>query len=233
MKRFVECDDEIEYVEQTASVLHELYDACSVEHMYGPDALEASLREDSSGADVLLTEIELRGKNSIELIKKWLKPSSPLQIIYLTKYIHYCTDVYDTKHSSFLVKPVTPEKLRHAINIAFSALEKDRIAGITVKTNGGTRIIYIPSLLYVESHGRRLCLISDQEQIETYEKMTDFCTDLDCRFLLCHKSYLINMDHVRQYCGNSFLMDNGEHIPISQTRRKYAKLTFAHYMKSE
>ena len=121
MKRFVVCDDDIAFVEHMASMLHECYSVCTVEHMYGPEALEASLREDSSGADIMLVDIELRNKNSIELIKRYLKPSSPLQIIYVTGHQEYCSEVYDTKHCSFLVKPVTPEKLRHAVDIAFKA----------------------------------------------------------------------------------------------------------------
>jgi DNA-binding LytR/AlgR family response regulator len=230
MKRFVVCDDDIAFVEQLASMLHACYSACTVEHMYGPEALEASLREDSSGADVLLVDIELRGKSSIDLIKKYLKPSSPLQIIYVTGYMHYCTAVYDTKHCSFLVKPITLETLRHAVELALAALERDRETGVSVKTNGGVRIVYIPSLLYAESHGRCLSLVSDEERVEIYEKMDDFRDGLDRRFVSCHKSYLVNMDRVRQFCGNVFIMDNGQTIPISQTRRKEVREIFARYM---
>ena len=211
-------------------MLHGLYPGCFVEHMYGPEALEASLREDSSGADVLLVDIELRGKNSIELIKKFLKPSAPLQVVYITGYVHYCTDVYDTKHCSFLVKPVTPERLRHAVEKAYHSLNRDREAGVSVKTNGGIRIIYIPSLLYAESHGRCLRVVSTQEQVDTYEKLGDFAQNLDRRFLVCHKSFLVNMDHVKQYCGDRFLMDDGAVIPISQTKRKTVRETFTRYV---
>lgn len=230
IRRFIVCDDDVNFVEEMASELHELYPSCFVEHMYGPEALEASLREDSSGADVLLVDIELRSKNSIDLIKRYLKPSSPLQVVYVTGYMHYCTDVYDTKHCSFLVKPVTRERLHHAVEKAYCSLSRDQEAGISVKTRGGIRIIYIPSLLYAESHGRCLQVVSTQERVETYEKLGNFAQDLDRRFVVCHKSFLVNMDHVRQYCGTHFIMDNGTEIPISQTKRKTVREQFTRYM---
>lgn len=230
LKRFMVCDDDVAFVEKTAQMLHELYEACSVEHMYGPEALEASLREDSSAADVLLVDIELRSKNSIELIRRYLKPSSPMQVIYVTGYIHYCSEVYDTKHSSFLVKPLKPESLQHAVELAYRSLERDQKSGISIKTNGGIRIIYAPSLLYVESHGRCLSLVTDGERIETYEKLKDFQKGLDKRFVICHKSFLVNLDHVRQFCGNSFLMEDGTIIPISEAKRKSVREYFIRYI---
>lgn len=59
MKRFIVCDDDPAFVMDMAQRLHELYPGCFVEHMYGPDALEVSLRQDISGADVLLVDVEL------------------------------------------------------------------------------------------------------------------------------------------------------------------------------
>lgn len=229
MKRFIVCDDDPAFVMDMAQRLHELYPGCFVEHMYGPDALEVSLRQDISGADVLLVDIELNGKSSIDLIKKYLRPSSPAQVIYVTGYMHYCTEVYDTRHCGFLVKPIDNGRLKHAVELACQAYEREAKSGVPVKSGGGLRIISAPSLLYVESHGRCLRLVTDEEQMETYEKMKNFAELVDRRFLICHKSFLVNMDRVKQYRGDSFVMDNGQVIPISQTKRREVREIFARY----
>lgn len=229
MKRFIVCDDDVAFVEQMAQTLHALY-PCRVEHMYGPGALEASLREDCSGSDVLLTDIELHGRNSIDIIRRYLKPSSPLQVIYVTGYTHYCTDVYDTKHSSFLVKPVTQQALAHAVEIAYRSLARDRENGITVRAAGGVRIISSASLLYTEVRGRSLFLVTDTERITANGRLKEFMDGLDRRFLQCHKSYVINMDRVREFSGTSFLMANGTDIPVSQTHRHEAREIFLRYV---
>lgn len=213
-----------------AAALHHNFDPCSVEYMYGPSALEASLRSDSGGADVLLTEIELRGYNAISIIAQYLKESSPLQIIYMTPKIEYCTEVYETRHCGFLLKPIRLERLVRDVQRALRLLEEKKAKGIVVQQGSSLHILSPQSLLYAESHGRVLKIVTDSEIIETYDKMDHFSFQLDKRFLQCHKSYLVNMERVKRYCGDSFLMGNETTIPISQSRRKTVRQQFLDYM---
>lgn len=230
MIRFMICDTDADFLGKLATALHHNFDPCSVEYMYGPSALEVSLRSDSGGADVLLTEIELRGYNSITIIAQYLKESSPLQIIYMTPKIEYCTEVYETRHCGFLLKPIRLERLVRDVQRALRLLEAKKAKGIVVQRGSSVHILSPQSLLYVESHGRVLKIVTDSEIIETYDKMDHFSFQLDKRFLQCHKSYLVNMERVKRYCGDSFLMSNGTMIPISQSRRKIVRQQFLDYM---
>ena len=230
MIRFMICDTDTDFLGKLAIALHHNFDPCSVEYMYGPSALEVSLRSDSGGADVLLTEIELRGYNAISIIAQYLKESSPLQIIYMTPKIEYCTEVYETRHCGFLLKPIRLERLVRDVQRALRLLEKKKAKGIVVQRGSSLHILSPQSLLYVESHGRVLKIVTDSEIIETYDKMDHFSFQLDKRFLQCHKSYLVNMERVKRYCGDSFLMGNETTIPISQSRRKIVRQQFLDYM---
>ena len=230
MLRFMVCDTDTVYANKLGSILHEIYSPCSVEYMYGPDALEVSLRSDSGGADILITEIELRDKNSISIIAKYLKGTSPLQVIFMTNRMDYCTEVYDTQHCGFLVKPVCIQFLTNSIQRAMVLLNERKDAGIVVQKGGSIHIVDIRKLCYIEGSGRIARLVMPEEVLETYEKLSSFEYRLDRRFLHCHKSYVVNMDYVRRFTGDSFLMDNGISIPISQSKRKEVKQTFLEYM---
>lgn len=230
MIRFMICDTDVDFLGKLAAALHYNFDPCSVEYMYGPSALEVSLRSDSGGADVLLTEIELRGYNAISIIAQYLKESSPLQVIYMTPKIEYCTEVYETRHCGFLLKPIRLERLVRDVQRALRLLEEKKAKGIVVQRGSSLHILSPQSLLYVESHGRVLKIVTDSEIIETYDKMDHFSFQLDKRFLQCHKSYLVNMERVKRYCGDSFLMGNETTIPISQSRRKIVRQQFLDYM---
>ena len=179
---------------------------------------------------MLLTEIELRGYNAISIIAQYLKESSPLQIIYMTPKIEYCTEVYETRHCGFLLKPIRLERLVRDVQRALRLLEEKKAKGIVVQRGSSLHILSPQSLLYVESHGRVLKIVTDSEIIETYDKMDHFSFQLDKRFLQCHKSYLVNMERVKRYCGDSFLMGNETAIPISQSRRKIVRQQFLDYM---
>lgn len=132
MTRFIICDTDTAFLDRLAAALHSSFDPCRVEYLYGPDALEVSLRSGGRGADVLLTEIELRGRSAISIIQKYMKPSVPLQVIYMTSKVEYCTEVYETRHCGFLLKPVKLELLLRDVNRACRQLEAQKNSGIVI-----------------------------------------------------------------------------------------------------
>lgn len=230
MTRFLVCDTDLDFAGRVAAAVHRMYDPCSVQYMYGPDALEAALCTNSGSGDILLTEVELRGRTSIDIISRHLKASSPLQVIYITKQIEYCSQVYETRHSGFLLKPVSVDLFQKAVDRALEGLKRDKAAGVAIQRGGAIHVVSAVSLLYVESRGRIVRLYTDEEQLESYDKLDHLTSQLDGRFLQCHKSYLVNLDRVRQFRGDSFIMENDAVIPISQSRRKEVRQRFLAYL---
>lgn len=230
MTRFLVCDTDTDYAGRVAAALHRLYEPCSVQYMYGPDALEVALRANSGAGDILLTEVELRGRNSIDIIGRHLKASSPLQVIYITAQIEYCSQVYETRHSGFLLKPVNLDLFQKAVARAMESLRQAKATGIAVQRGGTIHVVSSVCLLYMESRGRVVRLCTDEEILESYDKLDTLTGQMDERFLQCHKSYVVNMDRVRQFQGDRFLMENGVEIPISQSRRKDVRQRFLAYL---
>lgn len=230
MTRFLVCDTDLDFAGRVAAAVHRMYDPCSVQYMYGPDALEAALCTNSGSGDILLTEVELRGRTSIDIISRHLKASSPLQVIYITKQIEYCSQVYETRHSGFLLKPVSVDLFQKAVDRALEGLKRAKAAGVAIQRGGAIHVVSAVSLLYVESRGRIVRLYTDEEQLESYDKLDHLTSQLDGRFLQCHKSYLVNLDRVRQFRGDSFIMENDAVIPISQSRRKEVRQRFLAYL---
>ena len=230
MTRFLVCDTDTDYAGRVAAALHRLYEPCSVQYMYGPDALEVALRANSGAGDILLTEVELRGRNSIDIIGRHLKASSPLQVIYVTAQIEYCSQVYETRHSGFLLKPVNLDLFQKAVVRAMESLRQAKATGIAVQRGGTIHVVSSVCLLYMESRGRVVRLCTDEEILESYDKLDTLTGQMDERFLQCHKSYVVNMDRVRQFQGDRFLMENGVEIPISQSRRKDVRQRFLAYL---
>lgn len=230
MIRFMVCGTDAVFLDRLAKVLHSNFDPCTVEYLYGPSALEVSLKSDSGGADILLTDIDLRGNSSISIIAHSLKQSSPLQVIYMTSKIEYCTEVYETRHVGFLLKPINFHQLIKSVHRALRALEEQKSCGIIVQKSSSIHILAPHNLLYVESHGRVLKIVSEHETLETYDKIGNFSFRLDKRFLQCHKSYIVNMERVKKYNGESFQMIDGMFIPVSQSKRKEVREQFFKYM---
>ena len=60
----------------------------------------------------------------------------------------------------------------------------------------------------------------DGQSYVIYKRLTNIEHELnDARFLRCHQSYLVNMNHVEGFVGSDCVIHN-VHIPVSRTRKK-------------
>ena len=66
--------------------------------------------------DVIFMDIDMPGTNGLVLAKEILKKYPRTNIIYVTGHERYALDSYKTWASGFLVKPVSTERLREAMN---------------------------------------------------------------------------------------------------------------------
>lgn len=65
--------------------------------------------------DIVFMDIDLAGKNGIELAAKLLEIKPRTNIIYITGYEKFALESYKTVTSAFLVKPVSTEMLKKAL----------------------------------------------------------------------------------------------------------------------
>ena len=72
---------------------------------------------------------------------------------------------------------------------------------------------------------------SNQELIITmnYQQCQEILLS-DKRFLECHYRIIINMDYVKSMKEEDFILKTGIKIPISQRRRREAKLAYMNYI---
>lgn len=74
--------------------------------------------------DVVFLDIEIRNVSGIYIAKKILEKYPRTNIIYITGYEKYALESYETAASSFLVKPVSTEKIKKAMeNLRFPVSE--------------------------------------------------------------------------------------------------------------
>ena len=102
---------------------------------------------------------------------------------------------------------------------------------LTVKRKGKLYRIAYQDIEYIESQAR-VCRIfaTDNRCFVTTCKLNDLEEKLsDKRFLRCHQSYLVNMDHI-QSAGDNFIMDSGDIVQIRQNGAKEIKEKYEEYI---
>ena len=196
----------------------------AIEHVVDAESLTARLAEEPA-IDVLVMDIELGSEdaNGIDLVKRYFPAGCGTQVIYVTGFVEYCTSVYRTEHLYFLVKPFAQDDLDDALSRAFERLEADASKPLSVRL--GSRVVLVePSRIsYIESDRRKVRIHAGAEEIEAYASLSDLSAELPASFIQCHKSFLVNMDHVKELKADSVVLSSNQVVPVSQKRRKFVR----------
>lgn len=204
--------------------------ALRVECASSAAGLEALLAEEQ--VDILVADIDLGPDepNGIEMVQRLFPQGSGTQVIYVTGYVEFCTRVYRTEHVYFLAKPVEQDDFNDALDKALDKLEGLGALSLAVRSDGNVKLVQPGAIGYVESDRRKVRIHVGSEVLETYSTLTGLAEQLPPSFIQCHKSFLINMDHIVEMNKDNLVLHSGEVVPISQKKRKATREAFFHYL---
>ena len=192
----------------------------SVEHVTDVPSLEACLA-DGTPVDIVMMDIELGSAdtNGIDVVKRRFPAGCGTQVIYVTGFIEHCTSVYRTEHVYFLAKPIAQEDMDDALRCAIERAKAASAKPLPVRF--GSRVVLVDprKILCVESDRRKVLIHTDQEALEEYASLGDLMKELPSSFVQCHKSFLVNLDHVVELRKDAVVLDSGRTIPVSQKKR--------------
>ena len=184
--------------------------------------------------DVVLMDIVLPDGDGIELARELFPAGSMTQVIFVTGYMEYCTQVYETEHVWFIRKPVDLKILARAIDKARERVEAWRAQRLTGRADGTVRRIPLADVLYAEGSGRKVILhLADGERVEYYETLVRLESAAPRNFVRCHRSFLVNMDHVVRMEPGQFVLANGRRLAISRMRRVPVRDEFSAYLNGK
>lgn len=99
--------------------------------------------------DLCILDIEMPGINGIQ-VAALLKDKN---VIFTTAYKDYATDAFDLDAIDYVIKPVTFERLQHAVQktIKRSVPENNFGRFIRINTDKGNTLLYFDQLVYVRT----------------------------------------------------------------------------------
>ena len=153
------------------------------------------------------------------------------EIVFLTASSDFAIEGYDVDASGYLLKPLDYGKLEMVMdritrNIAPSTYQIRHRTTVT-------KLAY-HEILYIESNNSKCILHTESgESYTVYKTLNTIEKELgDRRFLRCHQSFLVNMDHIKQI-GKQFLLSNGDYVPIRQRGVKAVRQAYMDYIASK
>ena len=225
------CDDDVKMLEQLEDMIGEMFPEMVLRTFSHPDNLEQYLSvEEGNALDIMIMDIVFEQGNGIQAAKRIQRTHPKLQLIYLTGFIDYARDIFESDPVYFLVKPIDRNKLYDAIERAIkkSNIKEQRYLMINTRTEISK--VYYDDIIYVESEKRNLHIYSNNRKITYMNQLADLEKKLPEEFIRIHQSYLVNMSYITSFGVNHVALSNGVVLPVSRHRNKRAKERFMRYI---
>lgn len=182
--------------------------------------------EDEKDYKALILDIEMGSMNGMELARKVRETDGDIPILFVTGYEKYMQFGYDVTALHYLMKPVNKEKF-------FSVLDRlpegqKEAEKILFQMDEGNSSLPLADIWYVEAEGHRCTLhtqdtvLSVKESISSVEKrLAEYG-----QVVKCHRSYLVNLQHVSLVLKEELVMDDQGKVPLSRNLRKSVNEAF-------
>ena len=216
------CDDEFDvrneiecYLQDiskklTTSFIIDIY--CSAEEM---------LEKLSSDTDILLLDIKMNGLSGIDAARKIRKTNNKVYIIFITTMTQYALEGYEVHAFGFLKKPISYEPLERYIFEAVKRLSLHNDDPIIIQDKSGILTIDLKEIIYIEAYQHTIYIITINGTKNISTSLSELEKILKNKgFFRTHKSYLINMRHIKEITGGSLTMSNGKNVLLSKYRKK-------------
>lgn len=152
-------------------------------------------------------------------------------IVYLTSSDDYALDAYGVHAIRYLLKPIEKEKFFEALDYGFSLLEEKvkTEAVYLVKTKEGLTQTPYSKIEYIENANRKLeihlvggSILKSIFIRRSFEKEIEHLVE-ERNFLQVHKSFVVNLDHVKRLGMGVMIMESGRQLPVSKAKAANVK----------
>ena len=237
MLRIALCDDEENARDalriQLEKLMDELEDGIVYEFSNGRTCINW-LTAHPGEVDLLFLDVEMGKENGMDAAKKIRTVNRDLLIVFATGYTDYVFDGYQVNALDFLVKPVSPEKLKEVLLRAKELLTPPTDRFFVLKNADGAYRLPWDDILYFYSDRRYIHLVTVIKTYTFYGKLNDIEKQVRNNFVRIHQRYLVNSDNVTFVGGDFVTVDNPacEKLPVSRAYKKEASEKLARVLLS-
>ena len=157
-------------------------------------------------------------------------------IIYITSSEDYALDAYGVHAVRYLLKPIDENRLFEALDYSFSYAKLRVDSLCLIKTKEGLLQRPYSKIEYVENAGRKLEVhMTDGEILKSLFIRKSFEEETreiaaQRNFLQIHKSFLVNLDYVKQLTPDSVILASGKRLPVSRAKAANVKREYLLYV---
>ncbi len=190
--------------------------------------------------DLVLLDIKMKDGTGFDLLEQI--ENIDFKIIFITAYDQYAIKAFKFSALDYLLKPVESVDLKEAIDKADKISQQEVNTQLTtlannlqtddqskkkiiLKTFDNIHLVKVRDIVYAESDGRYSTIyLASGENIIVSNTLKHYHEMLgDFGFYRVHKSYLINLEHIRRFEkaeGGYVILETEAKVPVASRKRE-------------
>ena len=183
-------------------------------------AIEARAYLEHDSVDAIFCDINMPDLNGMDFVKSLAVP--PL-VVFTTAYSEYAVEGFRVNAVDYLLKPFGLQDFQRAANKVkeMKEMERSSAAGnapdvLYLKADYRVVKVSIPDILYVEAMSEylKVWLDSQPKPVITLLSMKKMEEHLPDSFMRIHRSYIANLNRIREVNKNRIILDSNTELPI-------------------
>ena len=232
MIMFAICDDEPQMAREIADQLAGYMKETDCDYSVDCFSSGHALLKSSDEFDVIFLDIQMERPDGMETAALLRRRESRSLLIFVTVLKDRVFDGSPLEAFDYLLKPLDRDRFRRTMDRALRWLERDAAKNLVIQRGSGCQVVPLSDILYCEVLGRKIFIHKkDGIVLDYYDRLEDLEQRVDSRFFKCHRSYLVNLDHVGGCQDGQVLLSQGERIPVSRLRERELTQALLRHMK--
>lgn len=190
--------------------------------------------EDDRCYDLLIFDIEMGQMSGMELAADIRKKDEEIPILFVTGYDSYMAQGFEVAALHYLLKPLQKEKLFVVLDkFNRNRLKRVQEEKLLLRTDQGPLSIPASKIWYIEARAHQCILYMEDETHVLCASISEMAGMLCDRreFVRCHRSYLVNVQHVSAIVKPELVLDDKRRIPVSRSAEKEVNQVFIELYK--
>ncbi len=180
--------------------------------------------------DIIILDVEMPGINGLETAEKIRESDKTVILSFLTNYSEFAIQGYEVNAFRYILKTQPDYLYMQQLQSIFDEYRQTHKAYAYSNQNMSFRYKLI-DILYFEIFNRQILLHTTERNVEYYGNLSDIYEELkEFNFIKPGKSYVVNLEHIKNIDKNFLIMSNGDKILIGRTYKKDVVTRYLNFM---
>lgn len=181
--------------------------------------------------DLLIMDIALGKENGLQVAKKYTV-GKRTRVILLSSHTDELPNGYKIGAFRFLTKPIQKQDLAEALDSVLKSLGQDQWLTCFDQYRREHKI-FLPEIFCIEAYHRKCFIRTKDQTYECFSGIQQISQQLRSpAFFQTHRSYIVNMAHIRSIGHQILTLTNGLSVPISRPNVAAFRQKYEDYIRS-